>query len=200
MAVAADDARATGATLPCCCAALQIRFGCIPPEGAASFQLDRQLKVQSTYPDKLVVMSEVGYPGPPETYNDAPDGAPCQSANKQIQLTVMDQTLTAVSRWLVHVAGSCLHLLVIFTGHPRPCLAVQCRDSGQGCILFSGANEPWKGNIEGVRPSTGTWHLRLTAAQFPPTMRATRCGADVRRILGVLLRVSAVHVRLSAAR
>jgi len=75
----------------------QIRFGCIPPEDAASFHLERQLKVQSTYPDQLVVMSEVGYPGPPETYNDAPDGAPCQSANKQIQLTVMDQTLTAVS-------------------------------------------------------------------------------------------------------
>jgi len=98
-----------------------VRFPCIPDStadptatDAARFHIERQLKVKSTYPDKVVIMSEVGWPGPPETYVDTEGGAPCSVANKDIQMKVMGETL----------------------GY--------CRTYGESCILFSSINEPWK--------------------------------------------------------
>lgn len=94
---------------------VKLRFPCVPPDQAAEFHMNRQFAVAQTYPEKLVIMSEVGYPGPPFTYTDTAFNAPCSVANKQLQLQVMGETLGF------------------------------CAVYQQGCILFSAENEPWKG-------------------------------------------------------
>ncbi len=94
---------------------VKTRFPCVPPEDAAKYHMNRQFDVAATYPDKVVIMSEVGYPGPPFFYRDDEGGAPCTTMDKATQLAVMGETL----------------------GY--------CRSSGASCILFASHNEPWKG-------------------------------------------------------
>jgi len=85
---------------------------------------------------------------------------------------------------------------------PLAGMPLQCRTSGQGCILFSGANEPWKGDIEGVsEPSRLVAQLQRCTDKSTtrPNFLAPAC-ADIRRLLGLLQRVSALLLRLPTPR
>lgn len=101
------------------------RFPCITPTASAAFLIDRLRVVAATYPEKPTILSEFGWPGPPEPYRDPLAEFKCAAVGGSIASTP--------NKYLV--ATTTLRALAA------------ARLSG---ILFSSNNEPWKGVAEGA--------------------------------------------------
>lgn len=86
---------------------------------------------------KLVVLSEVGYPGPPTPHNDSELGLPCAIASKQYAQAVMGETFG------------------------------KCRQLGLSCIAFSSHENPWKGIEEGGGPNGFTRYWGWCGSDWP---------------------------------
>lgn len=102
------------------------RFPCILPHTSAAFHVETLRNVASTYPDKLVILSEFGWPGG--------DGG----------VETLDELSERKCR---DVGGS--RVGAVHQDTVARTTLCRCAQEGLSCILFSSHKEPWKLAVEG---------------------------------------------------